>query len=65
MKILNWAAWAAAGVAAIIILLGVIAILTTNETFLGFRDTVNFFHAANSLLLMAIFLFIATKKKDS
>ena len=62
MKLLKWAAWILTALAAIIILLGAIAILSPNEIFLGFREYVNFFHAANSLLLMAIVLLILTNK---
>jgi hypothetical protein len=62
MKALTWIAWILIAAAAVILLLAAIAILSAAETFLGFRDIVNFFHAANSLLLMAVALLIMTKK---
>jgi ABC-type nickel/cobalt efflux system permease component RcnA len=61
MKVLTWIAWISAAVAAIIILLACISLLT-GKGILGFNHAVNFFHAANSFLLLSIALFIVTKK---
>ncbi len=61
MKVLNWIAWISAAVAAIIILLACISLLI-GKGILGFNHAVNFFHAANSFLLLSIALFIVTKK---
>ncbi len=63
MKALNWIAWVSAAIAAIIILLACISLLI-GKGILGFNHAVNFFHAANSFLLLAIALFIVTKKCD-
>jgi hypothetical protein len=61
MKTLRWIAWASAGLAAIIIILGCIALLSGMSIF-GIVHAINFFHVANSLLLIAIALFIGTKQ---
>lgn len=62
MKLLVWTSWILVALAAVIILLGAIAILSPGELFLGFRDYVNFYHAANTLLLMAIALILISGK---
>ena len=61
MKTLNWVAWISAAIAAVIILLACISLLIGRVIF-GFSHAVNFFHAANSFLLLATALFIVTKK---
>jgi hypothetical protein len=62
MKILHWIAWISAAIGAVFILFGLIAIIDQEELFLGIRQIINYFHAANSFLLIAIALFIGTKK---
>jgi len=61
MKAINWIAWISAAIAAVIILLACISLLI-GKGILGFNHAVNFFQAANSFLLLAIALFIVTKK---
>ena len=61
MKALNWIAWISAAVAAVIILLACISLLIGKEIF-GINHVVNLFQASNSFLLLAIALFIVTKK---
>ena len=57
MKNINWIGWVSLGIAVIIILLGVIFLITGKEMF-GIKHLVNFFHAANTFLLLAIAIFI-------
>ena len=61
MKVLNWIAWISAEIAVVIILLACISLLI-GKGILGFNHAVNFFHAANSFLLLAIAMFIVAKK---
>jgi hypothetical protein len=60
MKILRWIAWISAAIAAVLIIMACIA-LVIGKLFCGVAHGVNFFHAANSFLLVAITLFIVTK----
>jgi len=53
MKLLNWIAWIAGAAAAIIILQAFIDLLFKVNLF-GVRNIYNYFHIANSLLLLAI-----------
>lgn len=57
MKALNWIAWISAAAGVVIIILGTIQLLAGSNIF-GIRHEVNFFHAANSLFLFAIMLFV-------
>lgn len=61
MKLLNIIAWISAAIAIVIILVAAFT-LVTQKSIGGFHQTVNFFHAANSFLLLAIVFFIADKK---
>jgi hypothetical protein len=61
MKILRWIAWASIVAAVIIMILGAISLLSGSSLF-GLVHVVNYFHVANSALLLAIALFIATKE---
>jgi len=53
MKTLKIIAWVAGAIAAIIMLLGVVALIFKLQ-FLGIVHVVNMFHVANSFLLLAI-----------
>jgi hypothetical protein len=56
MKALNWIAWISAGAGVVFIIIGLIQLLTgrwSSET-----EIINFFHAANSFLLLAVVLFV-------
>ncbi len=53
MKILNWISWIA-GVAAAIIILQAFIDLFFKVNLFGVRNIYNYFHIANSLLLIAI-----------
>jgi hypothetical protein len=57
MKNLCWIAWTSLAIAVLIILLGGIFLLTGKEIF-GIKHLVNYFHAANTFLLLAIALFL-------
>lgn len=57
MKTLNWIAWISAAAGIVIIILGTIQLLAGNNIF-GVTHEVNFFHAANSLFLFTIMLFV-------
>jgi hypothetical protein len=61
MKVLNWLAWISAFTGAVFILLGVIAVILP-KPLLNVPHNINFFHAANTFLLMAILLFIVTRR---
>jgi hypothetical protein len=61
MKTLRWIAWISASLAGIIIILACIS-LATGKSLFGIDHVVNYFHGANSFLLIAIALFIATKQ---
>lgn len=62
MKILRWIAWISAAIAVVIIIVGLIS-LAAGKVMCGFNHPIiNYFHAANSFLLLAIALFIATKQ---
>jgi ABC-type nickel/cobalt efflux system permease component RcnA len=57
MKALNLIAWISGGIAALIVLLAVVSLLSGKILF-GLTHVVNYFHAANSFLLITIALFI-------
>ena|GEM_PF-991948 len=61
MKSLNILAWVSGGIGALIIIFAAISVLIGRNLF-GFTHLVNFFHAANSFLLVSIALFLADKK---
>jgi hypothetical protein len=67
MKLFKVVAWACGILAAIIIIVGSICLLS-GKPFFGIRHMVNSFHVANSLLLMAILCVLARQgcliKKD-
>ena len=58
MKLFTIVSWVCGIAAALIILTGAIS-LVSGETFFGFRRAVNYFHAANSMLLLAILCLLA------
>ncbi|MBN2350029.1 MAG: hypothetical protein JXJ22_14410 [Bacteroidales bacterium] len=60
MKALKWIAWILIVAAVIIIILGIISLIMGRGLF-GFVHVVNYFHVANSLLLLAIALFVAIR----
>ena len=60
MKILKWIGWTSAVLGAILILVGVSSQVFKFNPF-GIDHNVSYLHAANSLLLLAIAIFIATK----
>jgi hypothetical protein len=60
MKAIRWIAWISAAVAVVIIVLAIIA-LASGKLIHGIEHGVNYFHIANSFLLLAIALFIVTK----
>ena len=57
MKTLNWLAWISGSIGVLIVLIAVISLLTGRNMF-GFGHVVNYFHAANSFLLITIALFV-------
>jgi hypothetical protein len=61
MKTLRWIASISVSLAGIIIVIACISLVTSKSLF-GIVHVVNYFHVANSFLLMAIALFIATKQ---
>jgi hypothetical protein len=63
MKALNWIGWISLGIAALIILLAGISLVTGRNMF-GFSHLVNYFHVANTFILFAIALFIVIYKCD-
>jgi hypothetical protein len=60
MKVLRWIAWISAAVAVIILIIAGASVCTT-KLFLHAAHGINYFIAADSFLLLAIALFIATK----
>lgn len=65
MKVLNWISWGTGIVAALFMLFGGINFLF-DTNFLGVNHAINFFHMANSFLLLTICiqLVIKTCKKE-
>jgi|GEM_PF-655566 len=61
MKALRWIAWISGAIAVVIIILAGIAVLT-GKLIHGIEHGVNYFHVANSFLLITIAIFIATKQ---
>jgi hypothetical protein len=64
MKWLNWIAWIT-GVAAGIIVLQAFVDLVFKINLFGVRNIYNYFHIANSLLLIAICCLVYVKKCES
>jgi len=60
MKAIRWIAWISAAIAVVIIILAGISLLS-GKLIQGIEHGVNYFHIANSFLLLAIALFIVTK----
>jgi hypothetical protein len=60
MKLFTIVSWICGIAAALIILTGAIS-LVSGETFFGLRRVVNYFHVANSLLLLAILCLLANQ----
>jgi hypothetical protein len=61
MKVLNLIGWASAGIGALMILLALISLIIGKNLF-GVGHAVNYFHAANSFLLLTIALFIVVNR---
>ena len=62
MKFLEYLVWGAGILAGSLIILGVVAFIFDIRPF-GVNHVVNFFHVANSFLLMAICLTLILKRK--
>jgi hypothetical protein len=60
MKAIRWIAWISAAFAVVIMILAGVSLLS-GKLFHGIEHGVNYFHIANSFLLLAIALFIVTK----
>lgn len=60
MKAIRWIAWISAAIAVVIIIVAGVSLLAC-KLIPGIEHGVNYFHIANSFLLLAIALFIATK----
>jgi hypothetical protein len=58
MKIFKIIAWISGIFASIVLIVGIISLLT-GTTLLGIRHVVNYFHVANSTLLLAILCVLA------
>lgn len=63
MKALNWIGWISLALAALIILLAVISLVTGRNMF-EFAHVVNYFHVANTLILFTIAIFIFIYRCD-
>ena len=61
MKLLRWIAYFAAALGALLIILASIGVLIHKHVF-GFAHPMNFYMVADSVLLLAIALFIASKQ---
>jgi hypothetical protein len=61
MKNIRLIAWVSAGLAVIIFLIGIISFLGSIKI-LNVAHNISYIHAANSLLLISIALFIASKQ---
>jgi hypothetical protein len=57
MKTLNWIAWISFGAGCLILLFAAISLLLGKNLF-GYAHVISFFHAANSLFLLTIALFV-------
>jgi len=67
MKLFSILAWTCGIFAGVILVIGIVSLLS-GVTMLGIRHVVNYFHVANSILLMAILCVLARQgcviKKD-
>jgi hypothetical protein len=63
MKSLNWIGWISLCIAALIVLLAGISLITGKSIF-GFAHLINYFLAANTFILFAIALFIVVYRCD-
>lgn len=61
MKTLNAIGWVSAGVAVLLILLGLISSLI-NKSILPVNHVINYFHVANSFLLITVAAFIVVNR---
>ncbi len=61
MKILRWIAWISIAAAVIIMILGAISLISGSSLF-GLVHVVNYYHVANSALLLAIALILITRE---
>jgi hypothetical protein len=61
MKAIRWIACISAAIAVVIIILAGISLISGRLIIHGIEHGVNYFHIANSFLLLAIALFIVTK----
>jgi hypothetical protein len=60
MKAIRWIAWISAAIAVVIIILAGVALIS-GKLIHGIEHGVNYFHIANSFLLLAIAMFIVTR----
>ena len=60
MKILKWISWIFVVLAVLLILFSVLSFLINLDT--GGINKINYFHAANSFILLAIALYLLTDK---
>lgn len=63
MKTLNWIGWISLAIAALIMLLAVIFLITDKGMF-GFSHVVNYFQAASTFILFTIAIFIVCYRCD-
>jgi hypothetical protein len=63
MKTILWMGWTSLAVAVLIILLAAVFLITGKEIF-GIKHLVNYFHAANTFILLTIALFIFVYRCD-
>ncbi|MEA1886670.1 MAG: hypothetical protein U9N72_05630 [Bacteroidota bacterium] len=57
MKALNWIAWISGGIGLVFVLMGLIQIVFQVKI-VGGAEIVNYFHVANSFILITIALFV-------
>lgn len=58
MKLFTVAAWVCGILATLIIIIGTVSLLS-GQTYFGLRHVVNYYHVANSILLLAILCVLA------
>jgi hypothetical protein len=61
MKLPRLIAWISLSIAGILVIMGAISMLLCKNLF-GITHVINYFHVANSFILIAIAVFIATKQ---
>ncbi|MGQ9620531.1 MAG: hypothetical protein ACUVTX_06040 [Bacteroidales bacterium] len=64
MRPLNILAWISGSIGVLIVIIAAISLVIGRNLF-GFKHLVNYFHAANSFLLIAIAMFLAEKRIDT